>query len=266
MELDATPLIVVTVAVADRQSDPDVAERKNRRYAESVERHGGRALLVDSTADEADRRAALEAMDGLLLSGGADIHPARYGQPIAGSRDIEEDRDELEAAAWAAASARGVPVLGICRGFQAINVFSGGTLLQHVEGHAGPGWGTGSPAWMHPIRVEPESGFAELLSAGEASLSVNTYHHQGVREADLAPGLTPTAWADSPVGPIVEALEAEGERFVVGVQCHPERTEFTPPEMERLFRAFVEAAAQRAAGSSGPPYRPAQPGMRNGST
>jgi putative glutamine amidotransferase len=243
MEPDARPLIVITVAVAGRQSDPGIAERKNRRYADGVERHGGRPLLIDATASAGDRGAAFDAMDGLLLSGGADIHPSRYGQPIAGSRDIEADRDELEAAAWAAAEARGVPVLGICRGFQAINVFSGGALVQDLEGHAGPGWGTGSPAWMHPIRVEPGSAFAELLSAAESSLSVNTYHHQGVRASDLAPGLRATAWADSPAGEIVEALEAEGERFVVGVQCHPERTEVTPPEMENLFRAFVAVSA-----------------------
>ena len=243
MEARTRPLIVVTVAVADRQSDPGIAERKNRRYAESVERHGGRPVLIDATLGEADRRAAFDGMDGLLLSGGADIHPSRYGQPIAGSRDIEEDRDELEAAAWAAAEARGIPVLGICRGFQAINVFSGGTLLQHVDGHAGPGWGTGRAAWMHDIRIEPATSLANLVATRPGGLSVNTYHHQAVRASDLAPGLRAAAWADSPDGEIVEALEADGDRFVVGVQCHPERTEVTPPEMENLFRAFVEVSA-----------------------
>jgi putative glutamine amidotransferase len=220
--------------------------KKIEDYRQAILHVGGEVRVVDPSMTIDD---VFGSIDGLLLSGGADLDPARYGRPNQAAHEVEPGRDDLEAAAWAAAADGALPVLGVCRGLQAINVFSGGTLLQHVEGHAGPGWGTGSPAWMHPIRVEPASDFAELLSAGEASLSVNTYHHQGVREADLAPGLTPTAWADSPVGPIVEALEAEGERFVVGVQCHPERTEVTPPEMERLFRAFVEAAAQPAARS-----------------
>ena len=100
-------------------------------------------MPLDATASAAEREAAFAAMDGLLLSGGADIDPARYGQAIDGAREIEPDRDALEAAAWAAAEARGVPVLGICRGLQAMNVFAGGRLRQHVDGHAGNGWGHG---------------------------------------------------------------------------------------------------------------------------
>ncbi len=245
MNAEDRPLIVVTVAVAAHQSDPLIAERKNQRYAEAVERHGGRPVLVDAATPVDGRDAAFGQMDGLLLSGGADIHPARFGQPIDGSREIEEDRDELEAAAWAAADRRGLPVFGICRGFQAINVFAGGALLQHVEGHAGPGWGTGPAAWMHDIRIDPDSRFAALLGADESSLSTNTYHHQAVRPEDVAPGLVASAWADSPVGEIVEALEGSGERWVVGVQCHPERTEVTPREFEGVWRAFVESARDR---------------------
>ena len=76
------------------------------------------------------------------------------------------------------------------------------------------------------------------------SLEVNAYHHQGVLASDLAPGLRPAAWADSSAGPLVEGLEGRGERFVVGVQCHPERTESTPEEFVRLFAAFVGAAVE----------------------
>jgi putative glutamine amidotransferase len=180
-------------------------------------------------------------MDGLLLSGGADLEPSRYGQPIDGSHDIEPERDELEATAWRAAAARKLPVLGICRGIQAINVFSGGSILQHVEGHRGAGWGTGPPA-THPLRLVAGSRLASHLG-GVETMEVNAYHHQGIREQDLAPGLRAAAWADSSAGPLVEGLETTDERFVVGVQCHPERTESTPVEFERLFAAFVKAAA-----------------------
>lgn len=239
MSNDAGPRIVVTVAVPARQSEPVVAARKNALYAAAVARHGATPIVLDATATDATRRTAFAAMDGLLISGGADIDPARYGQDAEGATGMEPDRDELESAAWAAAASRGLPVLGLCRGLQAINVFSGGTLVQHVEGHAGAAYGHG-PAATHPIRIDPTSRLAAWVG-GERTLVVNSYHHQGVRPADLAPGLAAAAWADSSAGDLVEGLEAVDGRFVVGVQCHPERTESTPDAFERLFAAFVAA-------------------------
>ncbi|OGO53896.1 MAG: hypothetical protein A2Z32_02695 [Chloroflexi bacterium RBG_16_69_14] len=183
-------------------------------------------------------------MDGLLLSGGGDLDPARYGHADRGSVSIEPERDILEAEAWAVAQARGLPVLGLCRGFQAINAFSGGTLLQHVDGHAGPAFGKG-PAKTHPVRVAPGTRLARILfptNAGGGVLRVNSYHHQAIRASDLAPGLVASAWASSPAGDLVEGLEAADGRFVLGVQCHPERTDSTPVAFERLFSVFVDAA------------------------
>lgn len=232
--------MVVTLAVTDGQVDPDLAARRNDRYVAAIARHGAIPVRLDARTPETARHEALAQMDGLLMSGGADLDPGRYGQAIDGSREIEPDRDELEAAAWIVATARGVPVLGICRGLQAINVFSGGTILQHVDGHTGPGWGTG-PAATHPLRLVPGTRLAGLVGPAE-TLEVNAYHHQGIRAQDLAAGLRAAAWAESPAGPLVEGLEAADGRFVVGVQCHPERTESTPAEFERLFAAFVEAA------------------------
>ena len=193
-------------------------------------------------------------MTGLLLSGGADVHPARYGQEIDGSLDIEPERDRLEAEAFATAVRRGVPILGICRGLQAINIFSGGGLLQDVPGHIGASYGHG-PAATHPLRVTGGTRLAGWLGDPEA-LEVNSYHHQGIRADDLAPGLVASAWADSEAGPLVEGLESgDGDRFLAGIQCHPERTESTPAAFERLFAAFVDAAAAyatdpRAAGAT----------------
>lgn len=253
-----TPRIVVTVGLPAASPEPAIATRKNELYADGVRRSGGVPILLDATAAGTEREAAFATMDGLLLTGGADLDPARYGHANAGSRSVDRDRDELEAAAWAAADARGLPVLGICRGFQAINVFAGGTLLQHVDGHHGADWGRG-PAGTHPIWLDATSRVGALLlgpdAAGSAasgadgpvaggvgpSVVVNTYHHQAVRPADLAAGLRACGWADSPVGEIVEAFETDGDRFVVGVQCHPERTESTPPPFERLWASFVEA-------------------------
>jgi gamma-glutamyl-gamma-aminobutyrate hydrolase PuuD len=234
-----TPAIVLTVAAPSRQASPEIQERKNRLYADGIRRHGGEPILLDATARAAEREAAFIAMDGLLLSGGADLDPARYGRTVEGSTGMEPDRDELEAAAFDVASARSLPVFGICRGFQAINVFMGGTLLQHVSGHQGAGYGSG-PAARHALRLASESHLARVLGAGDPG-PVNSYHHQAIRQRDLAPGLMPTAWADSPAGELVEAFEASDGRFLVGVQCHPERTESTPEAFERLWTAFVEA-------------------------
>lgn len=242
--VSARPRIVVTVAVAEQQSEPDVAHRKNELYAAGLARQGASPILLDATTPEADRAAAFAAMDGLLLSGGADIDPGRYGGANHGSTGIEPDRDALEVYAWAAAQERGLPVFGICRGFQAINVLSGGTLLQDVDGHAGPSWGHG-PAATHPLRVAPGTRLARLLfptNTRGGVLQVNSYHHQAIRATDLAPGLVASAWAGSPAGDLVEGLEAADGRFVIGIQCHPERTESTPPAFERLFAVFVDAA------------------------
>jgi putative glutamine amidotransferase len=235
--------VLVTVAVAARQSDPAIAERKNRLYTDAVRRHGGEPVVIDATASEADRRAAFGSMNGLLMSGGADIDPARYGRPNEGSTATEPDRDELEAAAWSVAEARGLPVLGLCRGFQALNVFLGGQLVQDVGGHVGQSYGKG-PAMTHPVRVAAGTRLARILfptNVGGGRLEVNTYHHQAVRVADLAPALVPNAFATSPAGELVEGAETRGGRFVMGVQCHPEREDSTPPAFERLFRVFVDA-------------------------
>jgi putative glutamine amidotransferase len=237
---DRSPLIALTLAAPEDAQNPDLARRRNDRYVAAVERHGARVVRLTARTRAAEREGALRAMDGLMMSGGADLDPSRYGQAVAGAEDIDEGRDAVEAAAWSAARERGVPVLGICRGLQAINVFAGGSLLQHVEGHAGPAWGSG-PAAKHPLRLVPGTRLAALLGPDE-TIEVNAYHHQGILEHDVAPGLRPAAWADSPAGPLVEGLESADGRFVVGVQCHPERTESTPAAFERLFAAFVDAA------------------------
>ena len=236
------PRIVVTLMVSAAQAEPAIAERKNALYVDSVVRHGATAIPIDATASPVAREAAFAAMDGLLITGGADLDPARYGQPNEGTRDVEPDRDELEAAAWAAAEARGVPVLGICRGLQAMNALAGGALLQDVDGHVGNGWGHG-PATTHAIQLVPGSATARILdpSGSGADLVVNSYHHQAVRTVDLARAFTATAFADSTAGPLVEAFEAAGGAWRMAVQCHPERTESTPAVFEALFAAFVEA-------------------------
>ncbi len=242
-----SPLIVITLGAPDLTDDPPTAVRKNTRYHEAIERAGGTPIGIDEHATNAERAAAFAAMDGLLLSGGADIHPSRYGRETTRAIDMQPGRDHLEADAWEVANERSLPILGICRGLQAINVFSGGTLIQHIDGHEGPSYGSGS-AICHPVRVRPGTRLAGILGGGKPGavvLSVNSYHHQAVRPADLASGLIAAGSAPHLGGDLVEALEsADQDRFLVGVQCHPERTESTPEEFERLFAAFVEATRE----------------------
>jgi putative glutamine amidotransferase len=237
-----SPRIVVTLMTPADQAEPEIAARKNALYVDSVLRHGAVAIPLDATSSPAVRAGAFATMDGLLLSGGADLDPARHGQENAGSLGLEPHRDRLEAEAWEAADRRGLPVLGLCRGLQAMNVFSGGSLLQHVEGHDGAGWGHG-PALTHPLRLAPGTRLARILSPtnGAGVLTVNSYHHQGVRPQDLARGYVASAFASSPEGDLVEGFEAESGPFRMAVQCHPERTESTPKAFERLFAFFVDA-------------------------
>jgi len=244
------PRIVVTLSSPDWASDPAVATLKNERYLESVARAGGDPIPLDERTDAVARDSALAGMDGLLISGGADIDPARYGEAVAGSHAPEPGRDEIDAVSFAAAQERRVPVLGVCRGLQAINVFSGGTLLQHVAGHESEPYP--SPAvTQHAVAIRDGSRLAGIVGEPQA-LVVNSYHHQAVTPDRLSPALVASALADHDGTMLVEGLEArDPDRWLIGVQCHPERTESSPVVLERLWSAFVAAARDRRRGVAG---------------
>ena len=216
------------------------------RYVEAVQRAGGEAVLIDPRADADERAQAFAGMDALLLPGGADLDPARYGQPPHPATVTEAGRDDLEASAWRAARDRGLPVLGVCRGMQAINVFTGGALVQHVDGHDSPLYPS-PDAHPHAVRLVAGSRLAGILGLakdGAADIEVNTYHHQAIRPDELGDGLAVAGTTLD--GSQVEAFEAaDPDEWVFGVQNHPERPEFTPPEFARLWQAFVAAAAGR---------------------
>ena len=241
--MPSAPRILVTTHGPEQASREEPTWQTFGRYVAAVERAGGQAVLIDPNASVEERHAAFEAMDGLLLPGGADLDPALYGQGRHPATVIEAGRDQLEADAWAAARGRGLPVLGVCRGMQAINVFSGGALVQHVEDHDSPLY-PAPDAHAHPMRIAATSRLAEILGlndGADTTIEVNTYHHQGIRPDHLGDGL---AVAGTTVdGAQVEAFEAsDPDAWVFGVQNHPERPEFTPPEFARLWLAFVDAA------------------------
>jgi putative glutamine amidotransferase len=199
------------------------------RYVEQVAAAGALPVLLPPRTAEAAE--VLDRLDGLVIAGGADVDPGRYGEePHPETEGLRPDRDAGEFAILAEALRRDLPVLGICRGMQVMAVHAGGRLIQHMPdevGHHGHRPGPGEYG-THGARFAPGSLVASLL--GETA-EVNSYHHQGVAD----PGtLTVTGWADDGT---VETLEVPGRRFALGVQWHPEAT----PD-NRLFLALTDVS------------------------
>jgi putative glutamine amidotransferase len=241
--MSSPPRILVTTHGPAQAALEEPTWQTFARYVEAVRRAGGEAVLIDPQAAARERARLFTEMDGLLLPGGADLDPARYGQPAHPATVTEAGRDELEAAAWQAARDRGLPVLGVCRGMQAINVFTGGSLVQDVDGHDSPLYPSPA-AHAHPMRLVARSRLAGVLGLDDGSdttLEVNTYHHQAIRPDQVGEGLAVAGTTLD--GAQVEAFEAaDPETWIFGVQSHPERREFTPPEFTRLWETFVAAA------------------------
>jgi putative glutamine amidotransferase len=227
----------------------DGAERTglNSAYVRSVSAAGGLPVILSPLIGSAYAARALDGVDGLVLTGGEDMDPAWYHadrSPLLNPPSRE--RDIFELAIFAAARQRELPILGICRGIQVINVAMGGTLYQDLPSER-PGPVDHNPAGTrtdrsHGIRLAPESLAAEAL--GVTSMRVNSFHHQGIRE--LAPGLVATGWSDDE---LIEAVEgAEGQPWMLAVQWHPEEMHAQVEAPERgLFKALVEQAGTVAA-------------------
>ena len=204
-----------------------------RSYVDSVASAGGVPMLLPAVPDGATEVAG--TLDGLLLAGGADVDPVHYGQSPHPSTDFRPDRDAWELALLRAALDRGLPVFGVCRGLQLLNVACDGTLRQHLPeatGHPGhqPRAGVfGSTR----ITLRPDSRLGALLGAQARG---PCYHHQAIHE--LGTGLAAVGWADDGT---TEAVESTEHDFVVAVQWHPEED----PGDDRLFKAFVAECLAR---------------------
>lgn len=207
-------------------------------YARAIEAAGGVPVLLPPTMPYAEAAAAVVArLDGLVISGGADVSPATYAQPPhSRTTSWREDRDAWELALLDAVDAASLPALGVCRGMQVMAVHAGGGLDQHVPDLVGhdrhsPGVDAfGDTA----VSLVPGTRLAALIGN---DLTVHCHHHQSVRSH---PGFTAAAWADDG---LLEAIEATGDPLRIAVQWHPEMADDAG-----LFRALVEAASARAAG------------------
>lgn len=208
-------------------------------YFEAVNRAGGIAVLLPpQPVDRAIADRVLDGLDGLIITGGKDVDPARYGQEPHATTDVPRtDRDAWEDVLLTAAIDRGLPFLGICRGAQVLNVSLGGTLHQHLPEVVGSdryNLGGGNFA-TNAVSVEEGTVLAGLVGDG---LDVKSYHHQAIDE--LAEGLTVTARSDDG---IIQAVELTDSPFGVAVQWHPE--EDLDSDV-RLFEGLVAAAKERA--------------------
>lgn len=224
-------------------------------YIRAIEKMGGSTLLVTPTHEPVSIERLLDLSHGLVLTGGEDVEPRRYGQdPHEKLGSTNPDRDAMECLAVHAALERRMPILAICRGMQLLNVALGGTLYQDLpsqlggdllheqQAPIGDGW--------HKARVEDGSRLAEIF--GETDLFINSFHHQAIR--DLGEGLQAVAWAEDG---LIEGVEAPDYPWVFGVQWHPERGEAerqpdpgSHPD-RRLVSSFVEACAEYAAVGAG---------------
>lgn len=201
-----------------------------------------RGAGLDATLITPGSPRELDSLGGLVLTGGSDVNPARYGQAPNGTelKGIHDDRDELEMALVVEAIASARPVFAICRGMQLLNVARGGTLIQHLEPEAvhrqrpGDGARPGRHPAAHTIVVADGTRLSSIIGGGE--FGVNSRHHQAVQR--LGGGLVVSAFA--PDG-VVEAIELAGPAFAIGVQWHPEDRVLASEADRKLFAAFAAA-------------------------
>jgi len=220
----------------------DVSYAQNAR---AIEAAGGLPVLIPAALSLESLRAIYERLDGVLLPGGGDVDPACYEQeahPTVNRVDEDRDRTEIAMTRWAVAD--DLPLFGICRGIQVMNVALGGTLVQDIPSQVQTELRHDIPndlprsTRLHEVTIDEASRLAHIL--GTTRTQVNSLHHQAVGAA--APGVQITAHA--PDG-IVEAMELPDKRFVLAVQWHPEDMVGDDEAMRRLFAEFVEAARQR---------------------
>ena len=222
------PLVAITAADLDIHT---------QRYIDAVERSGGEPWLLtpDSrvTPSEVIQRAG-----ALVLTCGGHI---QVESRAAGHSSLSTHHSPLRLTR--AALDDDLPIYGICRGMQLLNVAMGGSLVQHLDGHSGTERDDGDwEASYHHIYISPGSKLAAVVGSG-GFVRVNSIHHQGVREAQKSPRLLASAYSLD--DGLIEALESPWHRWVIAVQFHPERRMEVPPHFDRLFQSLVERAAER---------------------
>lgn len=234
---------VIGMTLDDEHARPGVHVLRDD-YVRSVEQAEAIPLVIAPTRPR-DAGSILDRLDGLLLTGGIDVDPELFDQaPHPRLGRVDRGRDDLELALIREALERDLPILGICRGIQVLNVAAGGTLIQDIPSQIAGGERHNCPEprsrRVHRILIDPGTRLHDSL--GEANVSVNSFHHQAVDR--LGDGLVTSARCDE--DGVVEAIEMPRRRFVVGVQWHPETFWNSPDSFQPLFDAQAAACRERA--------------------
>ena len=213
----------------------------NEDYVHAIIKAGGTPIILPVTTDENIIRDLVSRLDGLILSGGHDVQPKLYGEnPLRKIGEIFPDRDVFDLTLLEFAKEKQIPILGICRGFQILNVYHGGSLYQDLdyltnELKIAHSQASGPTVLTHEVSVKAGSMFSKIVQNDR--LEVNSFHHQAVK--DLGKELTAVAHADDG---IVEAFELDTYPWLLGVQFHPEMLHREMSAMQNIFNEFVLAA------------------------
>jgi putative glutamine amidotransferase len=234
------PLIGIPCHAAFRAETGRPIYANNRSYVHTVEDAGGLPVLIPMLNDLKLLDTLLARLDGLLLPGGRDVHPGRYEEavhPLTEEADLQLDEFEMFLTSWALQE--DLPILGLCRGMQVINVVLGGSLYQDISDQYPNSLQHSNrdlprTHLSHPIIVEPGSQMEKVL--GTQAVLVNSLHHQAIK----VPGKGVYISGKAEDG-IAELLEVPGHRFILAAQCHPEEIYTIVPAFAHLFSAFVQA-------------------------
>jgi putative glutamine amidotransferase len=230
------PLIGITIGYS---KDPEFFTLRDD-YLRAVEKAGGLPVVLAPGRAE-DAGPLLSRLDGLLLTGGADVDPTLYGEPVHETvKRVIPERDAFEIALCREALRGDHPLLAICRGHQVLNVASGGTLIQDIPSQVSGAFDhdPDRERWetAHEVRILPRTRLREIL--GTETIAVNSFHHQAVRELGQGLVVSATSTADG----VIEGIEVPGRRLAVGVQWHPEAFWDRPQDFQPLFEALVKAS------------------------
>jgi putative glutamine amidotransferase len=244
---DSRPVIGITPEGLDARGNILLP----REYTDAVVRARGLPLLLVPWGNDAG--ALLARVDGIILAGGGDMDPGLYGGDAdhPAVYEVDRDRDQFEMALARLASEQEVPLLGICRGLQVINVAFGGTLHEHLpEAHGDAVQHRGEPpAYLpHPVLVDPQSRLGWMM--GQVEIQPLSWHHQAIRTPAASLALEAVTGDGC-----IEGVELIGHPFFFAVQWHPEMTAEVDPAQQRLFDALVRAAAWRRDPQRSPPLR-----------
>lgn len=247
------PVVGITCASTvmpgwSRFSPGHLCDFLDREYSAAVQHLGACPVLVPNVPEEKILQGLMESLDGLVISGGTDVNPRRYGEdPLPGMGEIDAPRDECEIMLARVALEQDLPLLGICRGIQVLNIAAGGTLFQDIQTQIDKPLkhrqSADKSVVTHRVTVEKKSLLGGILQ--EETLWVNGMHHQAIK--DLGRGLAVNARSSDG---IIEGVESTRNRFVIGVQWHPEGNWREDSHSRGIFEAFVHAArsgARRAA-------------------